>query len=78
MSAHVPGRPHWTCRACAAEWPCAPAWNVLARMTRTTRCVHLAGYLLDALHDLPQVAPGVLFRRFLAPARRAVTCLPPR
>ena len=28
---HLPGRPHWRCRACGAHWPCQPAKLALLR-----------------------------------------------
>jgi hypothetical protein len=68
---HLPRRPQWTCRVCAADWPCQTAIGLLAaEMTRTPMCVYLAAYLIDAIVDLPDVPIGVLYLRFLQPARR--------
>lgn len=71
---HVPIRPLWLCRVCAAPWPCPPARLLLLmdfRRDRVTLSVHLAGCLFDATADLLKLNPdGVpspkdLFDRFL-------------
>ncbi|WP_433343713.1 hypothetical protein [Micromonospora sp. CA-111912] len=75
---HLPLRPLWLCRACAAPWPCATARLTLLREyadDRIALLIYLAGLLHEATghlytlnpHDAPQ--PGQLFDRFLAWAR---------
>ncbi|WTY54294.1 hypothetical protein OG617_05360 [Micromonospora sp. NBC_01412] len=75
---HLPLRPLWLCRACAAPWPCATARLMLLREyadDRIALLIHLAGLLHEATghlytlnpHDAPE--PGQLFDRFLAWAR---------
>ncbi|MCI4064307.1 hypothetical protein MRQ36_17565 [Micromonospora sp. R77] len=72
---HVPIRPLWLCRVCAAPWPCQPARLLLLMEYRRDRpglSVHLAGCLFDATADLlalnpnPGPSPAELFERFLA------------
>ncbi len=71
---HLPLRPLWLCRACAAPWPCAPARLALRHEyaeDRVALLVHLGGMLHDAAgelhtlnpHDGP--APRQLVHRFL-------------
>lgn len=71
---HLPLRPLWLCRACAAPWPCAPAKLRLAREyagNRVALCLYLSSVLHDAATDLhlldPHGAPGPqqLFDRFI-------------
>ncbi|WP_320069700.1 hypothetical protein [Micromonospora sp. RTGN7] len=75
---HLPLRPLWLCRACAAPWPCATARLTLLREyadDRIALLIYLAGLLHEAIghlytlnpHDAPE--PGQLFDRFLAWAR---------
>ncbi|MFE9183679.1 hypothetical protein ACFYMB_10125 [Micromonospora haikouensis] len=75
---HLPLRPLWLCRACAAPWPCAPARLALLREyadDRVALLIHLAGLLHEATtqlytlnpHDAPE--PAQLFARFLGWAR---------
>ncbi|NBE83871.1 hypothetical protein GVV04_23480 [Micromonospora sp. NEAU-HG-1] len=84
---HLPLRPLWLCRACAAPWPCAVARLTLLREyadARVTLLMYLAGLLHDAAdelytlnpHDAPE--PGQLFDRFLAWARVRPTTGPTR
>jgi hypothetical protein len=43
---HVPMRPLWRCRSCAAEWPCQPARLSLLveyRGNRTALLLYLGG-----------------------------------
>lgn len=72
--AHLPLRPLWLCRACAAPWPCAPARLALLREyaeDRVALLVYLGGLLHDAaghlhtLHPEDGPDPGQLFTRFL-------------
>jgi hypothetical protein len=77
---HVPIRPLWLCRVCAAPWPCATArLTLLAEYadSHVALSIYLAGMLYDAIDDLYRLnphdapAPGALFDRFLgwAPPR---------
>ncbi|KWV29456.1 hypothetical protein AWV63_28495 [Micromonospora rifamycinica] len=79
MRPHVPMRPLWRCRVCAAPWPCQPARLMLTRDYRRDRVglsVYMAGRLFDATGDLVTLnpnavpAPAELFDRFLAWTRR--------
>ncbi|MEU7616342.1 hypothetical protein AB0B27_09630 [Micromonospora rifamycinica] len=79
LSDHVPMRPLWLCRVCAAPWPCQPARLMLTRDYRRDRIglsVYLAGRLFDATGDLITLNPDAvpppteLFDRFLAWTRR--------
>ncbi|NYF57745.1 hypothetical protein [Micromonospora purpureochromogenes] len=79
---HVPMRPLWLCRVCAAAWPCPPARLLLGmeyRRDRVGLSVYMAGCLFDATADLiklnpnPAPSPADLFERFLA-----WTARPPR
>ncbi|GIJ26583.1 hypothetical protein Vqi01_17450 [Micromonospora qiuiae] len=71
---HLPLRPLWLCRACAAPWPCASARLTLLtdyRNDRITLSIYLAARLYDAVEDLyrldPQNVPkpAALHDRFL-------------
>ncbi|GAB3804067.1 hypothetical protein [Micromonospora zhanjiangensis] len=71
---HVPLRPIWICRACAAPWPCAMA-RLLLRAgylhDRVGLAVHLCGLLHEAARDLYRLnphdapPPRALFERFV-------------
>ncbi|MFE9692686.1 hypothetical protein [Micromonospora sp. NPDC005806] len=72
--AHLPLRPLWLCRDCAAPWPCAPARLTLLREyadDRVALLVYLGGMLHDAagqlhsLHPDDGPEPKQLFGRFL-------------
>ncbi|MEU8260902.1 hypothetical protein AB0C02_09820 [Micromonospora sp. NPDC048999] len=79
---HLPLRPLWLCRVCAAPWPCAAA-----RLSLTAEyaadpiglSVYLCGVLYEATADLHRLNPddapdpAALFDRFLAWARRRST-----
>ncbi|MEV0723265.1 hypothetical protein AB0I37_10880 [Micromonospora purpureochromogenes] len=76
---HLPIRPLWLCRVCAAPWPCATARLTLLREyahDRVALLVYLGGLLHDAAgqlhtlnpHDAPE--PAQLFDRFLGWALR--------
>ncbi|MGN9804301.1 hypothetical protein [Micromonospora sp. L32] len=79
---HLPIRPLWLCRICAAPWPCATARLTLLREyahDRVALLVYLGGLLHDAAgqlhtlnpHEYPK--PAQLFDRFLGwalPRRR--------
>jgi hypothetical protein len=71
---HLPLRPLWLCRACAAPWPCAPARLGLLHEyagDRVALLVYLGGLLHDAAGELHRLhphdgpAPEQLFARFL-------------
>jgi hypothetical protein len=76
---HLPLRPLWICRICAAAWPCAPArlslWHEYAH-DRVSLAIYLSGLLHEAAGDLyrltpnPGPDPAELFARFLGWARR--------
>ena len=87
---HVPMRPLWLCRVCAAPWPCQPARLMLTMDYRRTGsgCPYMAGRLFDATGDLITLNPHAvpprreLFERFLAwtrrrPGRRKAESPPP-
>ncbi|MFY1659683.1 hypothetical protein [Micromonospora sp. WMMD1274] len=67
---HVPMRPLWLCRACAAPWPCQPARLLLLldyRRDRVALSIHMASCLFDATADLLRTNPNPadLFDRFI-------------
>ncbi|MEU4554200.1 hypothetical protein [Micromonospora violae] len=72
---HLPRRPSWLCRVCAATWPCAFA-RMLLRVEyegdRVALSIYMASQLDDATADLltlnpdPGPDPRELFDRFLA------------
>ncbi|RQX12230.1 hypothetical protein DDE19_29130 [Micromonospora ureilytica] len=71
---HIPRRPEWTCRTCEQDtpWPCAPARVRLSEAYGRDR-IGLSMYL-GSLHavvvaELPAVAAGELFERFVGWAR---------
>ncbi|MET8349243.1 hypothetical protein [Micromonospora sp. NPDC005206] len=75
MHQHLPRRPLWLCRVCAAPWPCASArmlMRVEYRADRVALSIYMAGQLFDATADLyrlnpnPAPDPQELFNRFLA------------
>ncbi|NGM14703.1 hypothetical protein [Verrucosispora sioxanthis] len=77
--AHLPLRPLWLCRVCAAPWPCAAArLDLVAEYAddRIALSVYLCAVLHEAAADLyrlnPQDGPdpAALFARFLAWAPR--------
>ncbi|MDG4798562.1 hypothetical protein [Micromonospora sp. WMMD1082] len=47
---HLPGRPHWRCRACGAHWPCQPAKLSLRREYRG-HTLALVFYLAISLRE---------------------------
>lgn len=72
---HLPRRPSWLCRVCAATWPCASARMLLRVEYGTDRValsIYMASQLFDATADLlrlnpdPPPDPQELFTRFLA------------
>ncbi|MCX4469686.1 hypothetical protein OOK41_05125 [Micromonospora sp. NBC_01655] len=76
---HLPLRPLWLCRVCAAPWPCQPARLLLLleyRRDRVGLSVYMAALLFEATGDLvrlspnPEPSPTDLFDRFLAWTRR--------
>nr|WP_192772453.1 hypothetical protein [Plantactinospora soyae] len=71
---HLPRRPSWRCRACAAAWPCRTARKILLTEYADDRVglsVYLCTTLYDAtadLHPLQPVdrpTPRDLYRRFI-------------
>ncbi|MFG1868286.1 hypothetical protein [Micromonospora arborensis] len=71
---HLPMRPLWLCRVCAAAWPCPPGRLLLTmeyRRDRVALSVYMASQLFDATADLiklnpnPAPTPAELFDRFL-------------
>ncbi|MET7946014.1 hypothetical protein [Micromonospora sp. NPDC005324] len=75
MHQHLPRRPLWLCRVCAATWPCATARMLLRVEYGTDRValsIYMASQLFDATADLltlnpdPAPDPRALFDRFLA------------
>lgn len=71
--AHLPIRPVWRCRACAAGWPCPPARLTLLSEyagNRLALTVYLATLMHEAVRDLYEVGhrpdPRALHERFLA------------
>ncbi|MEQ4303292.1 hypothetical protein ABNF97_18205 [Plantactinospora sp. B6F1] len=59
---HVPTRPRYLCRTCAAPWPCQPARLNLLHAYRGARAkllVHLTGHLHRALCDLLATSPNL-------------------
>ena len=79
---HLPLRPLWICRICAAPWPCAPArlrlWHEYAH-DRVSLSIYLSTVLHEAAADLYRLAPNPgpdpadLFARFLGWTRRRPT-----
>ncbi|WP_348651117.1 hypothetical protein [Micromonospora sp. WMMD882] len=79
---HEAMRPLWLCRACGAEWPCAPARLALVArfgQDRVSLAVYLA-VLMDRAYDdkaalNPAPGPDVaeLYRRFLGWIRSATS-----
>ncbi|MGC4771860.1 hypothetical protein ACLQ25_23190 [Micromonospora sp. DT44] len=72
---HLPMRPLWLCRVCAAAWPCQPARLLLSieyRRDRVGLSVYMAGLLFAATADLiklnpnPAPSPADLFARFVS------------
>ncbi|MBF9133406.1 hypothetical protein I0C86_31265 [Plantactinospora sp. S1510] len=75
---HLPQRPIWLCRACAAEWPCLVARTRLPiEYARNPVALHiyLGTMLQAAIDDLyrlnpePGPDPARMYARFLAWAR---------
>ncbi|MDG4794295.1 hypothetical protein [Micromonospora sp. WMMD1082] len=78
---HLPLRPLWLCRVCAAPWPCATARLTLVAEyadDRIALSIYLCAVLHEATADLYRLHPDdgpeptALFARFLAwvPRRR--------
>ncbi|MFI1196297.1 hypothetical protein ACH4T9_24025 [Micromonospora sp. NPDC020750] len=77
---HLPMRPAWLCRSCAAPWPCSPARLALLAEFRghsIALAFYLAASMYEARDDMRRLgaspAPGVLHTRFLgwlSPRRR--------
>lgn len=72
---HLPLRPLWICRICAAPWPCAPA-RLSLRRKYAHDLVSLAIYLSTVLHeaaaDLYRLSPNPApTRRIFSPGSSA-------
>lgn len=76
---HLPLRPLWLCRACAAPWPCGPARLALIRGYADNTiglCIYLCAALHHAVADLYRLNPNdgpdpaALFDRFIGWTRR--------
>ncbi|MGW0506181.1 MULTISPECIES: hypothetical protein [unclassified Micromonospora] len=66
--AHIAARPGWECLGCGQDWPCPDRRRRLLQRydrERMTLSIYLGAQLADASADLPDVPPGVLYRRFL-------------
>ncbi|WP_442792058.1 flavin reductase [Micromonospora sp. NBC_01796] len=70
---HLPMRPTWRCRVCAADWPCGPARLALLaefHRNRVALCLYLSAQYVRALEDLAEYAPNAprenLYNRFIA------------
>lgn len=68
MSIHLPVRPGWECRGCGGPWPCPTRQRELMaeyQCARVSLMLYLSGYFVQACVDLPMVASGRLYCRFL-------------
>lgn len=68
MSMHLPVRPDWTCRGCGGPWPCPTRQRELLaeyQGARVSLMLYLSGCFTQACVDLPMVASGRLYHRFL-------------
>ena len=68
MNPHEPTRPAWICAVCDEEWPCRRKRTELVIVTEGSRvglALILADYFLQATEDRPDLAPSVLYTRFL-------------
>ncbi len=66
--AHLPQRPAWNCRLCGEPWPCTQCRAELRLNHGSDRAwlgMYLSLYLVDALSDLKDTAPGETYTRFL-------------
>jgi hypothetical protein len=78
---HLPARPVWRCRACAAPWPCQPAklgLRIAYADDPAALTAHLRGLLAEAVADrrgthLRPIEPAVLRTRFIDWVRRPET-----
>ncbi|TDB71109.1 hypothetical protein [Micromonospora sp. KC723] len=85
---HVPVRPTWRCRACAAPWPCSPAKLWLRHEyahDRPALAIYLCLLMHDAIADATKfdvrVDPAAYFTRFITwtrPAARSPSGPDPR
>jgi hypothetical protein len=63
---HLPSRPGWDCRTCAAPWPCKPAQvRLAAEHGPTPLAILMWGYLEEAARDMPGLPVGEFFARFI-------------
>lgn len=63
---HEPRRPQWTCQGCGRPWPCARVVDELrAYPYRREVGYRMGNALADALVELPEVDPTVLYQRFI-------------
>ncbi|WP_201753835.1 hypothetical protein [Micromonospora rubida] len=82
---HLPMRPAWLCRSCAAPWPCSTAQLCLVTEFHghsTALAFYLAASMYEAMDDMYRLgarpAPGVLHARFLGWLSRARCPAPDR
>lgn len=57
---HLPGRPHWGCKACGQPWPCETARTELLAGYHgmpLSLSLYLATMYLDCLNDLYTLNP---------------------
>lgn len=65
--AHTPRRPQWTCTACDADWPCAPAKVSLLEEycgDRVGLSVYMASQYHHAAGELAHITPTDIYGRF--------------
>jgi hypothetical protein len=68
MNPHEPTRPAWTCAVCDEEWPCRKRRTQLVAAVGASRlglALILADQFIQATEDRPDLAPSVLYTRFL-------------
>jgi hypothetical protein len=68
MTTHLPVTAAWTCGGCGADWPCQTRRRELRAEydgAPVSLALYLATQLVNATHDLPEIAAGHLHHRFL-------------
>ncbi|HLL68830.1 MAG TPA: flavin reductase [Micromonosporaceae bacterium] len=73
MSRHLPDPPRWTCRECAADWPCQTRREQLRELyggDRVLLHIAMAPEFVQAVDDLQDLRPGAVWDRFLGWIRR--------
>lgn len=82
MREHLPLRPIWLCRVCAAPWPCGSARLMLRSQytnDRVALSVYMASMLGEASDDLRRLNPQseldqvAIFGRFMGWTKQAVS-----